>query len=106
MITKLIDRNKALEKLKYREPVFGRDCTKERYRYMQWMADLNAIKELKPERAILIPEGVTNGDIIEKTFDVKEIHAMIMTVFVVLKDDTELEFNREWYEAPFKRGEE
>lgn len=30
----------------------------------------------------------------------------IKTVFIVLKDDTELEFSREWYEAPFKRGEE
>lgn len=106
MITKLIDKDKALVKLKYREPVFGEDDTKERYRFMQWQADVNAIEELKPERAILIPEKTTNGDIIEKMFDVKEIHAMIKTVFVVLKDDTELEFNREWYEAPFKRTEE
>lgn len=106
MITKLLYKDKVLEKLKYREPVFGEDSTKERYRYMQWLADLNAIKELKPERAILIPEGATNGDIIEKTFDVKEIHGMIKTVFVMLKDDTELEFNREWYEAPFKREKE
>lgn len=106
MITKLIDKDKALEKLAYRKPYFGKDSSKERYRFMQWFADVNAIEELKPERAILIPEGATNGDIIEKTFDVKEIHAMIKTVFTVLKDGTELEFSREWYEAPFKREEE
>lgn len=52
MITKLIDKDKALVKLKYREPVFGKDCTKERYRYMQWQADVNAIEELKPVEAI------------------------------------------------------
>ena len=52
MITKLIDINKVMEKLKYREPVFGRDYTKERYRYMQWMADINAIKELPIVEAI------------------------------------------------------
>ena len=52
MSIKLIDKNKALEKLKYREPVIGRDCTKERYRYMQWMADVNAIEELKPVEEI------------------------------------------------------
>lgn len=52
MSIKLIDRNKALEKLAYREPVFGRDYTKERYRFMQWQADVNAIKELKPVEAI------------------------------------------------------
>ncbi len=52
MSIKLIDRNKALEKLKYREPVFGRDYTKERYRFMQWLADVNAIEELKPVEAI------------------------------------------------------
>lgn len=61
MITKLIDKNKALEKLTYREPYFGEDNTKERYRFMQWQADVNAIEELKPERAIVIPEGTTNG---------------------------------------------
>jgi len=47
---------------------------------------------------------MTNGDIIEKMFDVKEIHGMILTIFVVLKDDAELEFSREWYEAPYKAG--
>lgn len=52
MMTKLIDKNKALEKLTYREPLFGEDNTKERYRYMQWMADMNAIEELKPIEAI------------------------------------------------------
>lgn len=52
MITKLIDRNKALEKLEYRKPYFGKDNSKERYRFMQWQADVNAIKELEPVEAI------------------------------------------------------
>lgn len=52
MMTKLIDKNKALEKLKYREPLVGEDNTKERYKFMQWQADMNAIEELKPVEAI------------------------------------------------------
>ncbi len=52
MITKLIDKDKALEKLAYRKPYFGKDSSKERYRYMQWLADVNAIEELKPVEAI------------------------------------------------------
>lgn len=52
MSIKLIDENKIMTKLSHTEPVFGEDGTKERYRYMQWMADTNAIKELKPVEAI------------------------------------------------------
>lgn len=28
------------------KPIFGADNSKERYRYLQWLADYNAIKEL------------------------------------------------------------
>ena len=45
---------------------------------------------------------MTNGEVIESVFDVKEIHAMAVTIFVVLKDGTELEFKREWWNAPYK----
>lgn len=52
MNIELIDKNKIMTKLSHTEPLDGGDSTKERYRYLQWMADVNAIKELKPVEAI------------------------------------------------------
>lgn len=40
-----------LERLERTRPDFGMDGSKERYRYMQWMSDTNAIKELFEEQA-------------------------------------------------------
>ena len=51
-------------------------------------------------------KGMTNGEVIESVFDVKEIHAMTVTIFVVLKDGTELEFKRNWWNAPYKVKQE
>lgn len=50
MSSKLLNIDKIIDKLSHTKPNFGEDSTKERYRYMQWLADINAIKELKPER--------------------------------------------------------
>lgn len=41
----LISRNAALVKLSYTNPGAGKDNSKERYRYLQWIADRNAIRE-------------------------------------------------------------
>ena len=54
MKDKLYSESEIMTKLLYTKPYFGEDSTKERYRYMQWLADTNAIKELKPARAIKI----------------------------------------------------
>lgn len=50
----LIDKQKIFEKLKHTMPECGEDNSKERYRYMQWLADNNAIKELPTVKAILL----------------------------------------------------
>lgn len=50
----LIDKQKIFEKLKHTMPECGEDNSKERYRYMQWLADNNAIKELPSVKAIPI----------------------------------------------------
>lgn len=42
----LISRQAAIERMTYSKPVIGEDKSKERYRYMQWMADYNALKEV------------------------------------------------------------
>ena len=47
---------------------------------------------------------MTNGEVIEHSFNIKEIHAMAVTIFVVLSDGTELEFKRNWWDAPYKDG--
>lgn len=52
MNIKLIDVKKVMAKLSYTEPLDGGDNTKERYRYLQWLADTNAIKELPIVEAI------------------------------------------------------
>ena len=43
---RLIDADKLLEVIvKRKRPENGADCSKERYRYMQWLADYWAIKD-------------------------------------------------------------
>lgn len=62
----LISRKKALERMMYSKPVIGEDKSKERYRYMQWLADYNALKEVpsvQPEQhwipcSDMLPEKV------------------------------------------------
>ena len=44
-----------MERLKHSKPEIGEDSSKERYRYLQWLADYNAIKEVpsvQPERLL------------------------------------------------------
>lgn len=104
MSIKLIDENKIMAKLSHTEPLFGEDGTKERYRYMQWLADTNAIKELKPERAIPIPEGATNGNMIKTIFpsidasvsgdgDVVDVYNLGIYCQT---------FDTEWWNAPYR----
>jgi len=57
-----------------------------------------ALMELEQKPKI----SVTNGDIIETMFEVKEIRKLIKDVFVVLTDGAELGFSREWWTAPYK----
>lgn len=108
MSIKLIDENKIMTKLSHTEPVFGEDGTKERYRYMQWMADTNAIKELKPERAIPIPDGATNGDMILTTFPEIGFYETVYVcgiayVRVEFKGLSDIEvFNLEWWNTPYR----
>ena len=42
----LIDRQATIERLNHSKPEIGEDSSKERYRYLQWLADYNAIKEV------------------------------------------------------------
>ena len=56
-----------------------------------------AIKE-----GTVLPDNPTNGDMIEAVLAIKEIHAMAATIFVVLRDGQELEFNREWWFSSYK----
>ena len=50
---KLIDADKLLEVIvKRKRPENGADCSKERYRYMQWLADYWAIKDAPPIDAV------------------------------------------------------
>ena len=56
----LIDRDKLLEVLEERKKPNngGEDGTKERYRYMQWLTDYNAVKEAPTAE----PEIIACGD--------------------------------------------
>ena len=54
----------------------------------------------------VLPDNPTNGDVIMAIFDIVEIHAMISTIFAVLKDGTELEFKRIWWNAPYREDGE
>lgn len=109
MMTKLIDENKVMTKLSHTEPLDGGDNTKERYRYMQWMADVNAIKELKPEKAIVIPEGATNGDMMKTMFPNINFCDMAYTVHATtnvtsngVKGGISYDFWKEWWNAPYR----
>lgn len=66
-----------------------------------------AMQELRDnevfENIIVLPDNPTNGNIITTIFDIVEFHAIQSTIFVVLKDGTELEFKRDWFDAPYKR---
>ena len=55
----------------------------------------------------VLPENPTNGEMIETMFAaIKEIHAMTRTVFVVLHDGAELEFDRNWWNSPYEAKEQ
>jgi len=46
-----ISKKRILEKFERTKPLVGEDNSKERYRFMQWMADNNAIMEIPSEAA-------------------------------------------------------
>jgi len=100
MKDKLYSESEIMTKLSYTKPYFGEDSTKERYRYMQWLADTNAIKELKPARAIFIPDGATNGDIIKAIFPDMYSEECDYDIFTDLDGDTR--FTYDWWRAPYK----
>lgn len=44
----LVDKDALMESmLERKQPLVGADSSKDRYRYMQWLADFNAIKDAK-----------------------------------------------------------
>ncbi|MBP5597202.1 MAG: hypothetical protein J6Y02_17600 [Pseudobutyrivibrio sp.] len=67
--------------------------------------------ESKVDRAILIPEGATNGDVIKAMFPkvtiiVNENLGEKGTVFVIFKNhETVILFDLDWWNAPYKKSE-
>lgn len=45
-----LSKKRVLEKLQHTEPYYGKDNSKERFRYIQWLADINAISEIQSIR--------------------------------------------------------
>ncbi len=45
-----LSKKRVLEKLQHTEPYYGKDNSKERFRYIQWLADKNAISEIQSIR--------------------------------------------------------
>ena len=59
---------------------------------------------------LTIPENPTNGDMIKALFDTKikdiEIYLTKMYVFIHFKDGNSMRVWKDWWNAPYKRGEE
>ena len=59
----LIDRQKVFDKLSHTRPEVGAAASKERFRYLQWYADKNAIKEVPSAQAwIPVSERLPEND--------------------------------------------
>ena len=54
----------------------------------------------------VIPDNATNGDMIKALFDVKEIEEMKHCVFVTIYPDYDTRFIKDWWNAPYKKGEQ
>ena len=54
---------------------------------------------------IRVKKNATNGDVIKALFDVKDIETMKCCVFVTIYPDYNTRFIKEWWNAPYKRGE-
>ena len=52
-----------------------------------------------------IPDNATNGDVIKALFDIREIEKMKCCVFVTIYPDYNTRFIKEWWNAPYKKGE-
>lgn len=62
--------------------------------------------ELKRNSNIIaIPDNATNGDMIKALFDIREIEEMKHCVFVTIYPNYDTRFIKEWWNAPYKKGE-
>lgn len=53
----------------------------------------------------VLPDGATNGDIIKAVFDVTEVRQLDCCAFIDTSDDANLRVYKDWWNAPYKRGD-
>ena len=68
------------------------------------MSDLFELK--RNPNIIEIPDNATNGDMIKALFDIREIEEMEHCVFVTIYPDYDTRFIKEWWNAPYEKGEQ
>ena len=54
---------------------------------------------------VVFKDNATNGNVIEKIFDVKDVDEMKCCTFVTIRPDYNTRFIKEWYNAPYQEKE-
>lgn len=57
-----------------------------------------------PDRGIIVPENATNGDIMIAIYGIVDVEVNERSVRLFPKDGGQLWVTRDWWEAPYKRG--
>lgn len=55
--------------------------------------------------SIVAPDGATNGDMIKAMFSVETVDDFCRSFGVRLNNSNYIQFNKDWWNAPYKRGE-
>jgi hypothetical protein len=67
---------------------------------------MKAIEGKHYERAIFIPDGATNGDMIMAMFDVKVEDDFCKSIGIKLNDSNYVQFNKDWWNALYNAESE
>lgn len=63
------------------------------------------LDEVPTVNAIEIPDGATNGDVIKALFPKAMVYEAGIAMDVEFPGDEEHWFNKDWWNAPYKKGE-
>lgn len=62
------------------------------------------IKTIVTLDTIELPENPTNGDMVKAIFNVEVVDDFCKSVGIKLNDSNYVQFNKDWWNAPYKKG--